>query len=106
MDASPTKAWLVEHRNDEKWKGYYHRAFARRPPRNCTTCARTRDQVNNVADVAAYAADKKKLADRLTKILTDAGDPRVAEKPVFDRPPFTDAPPRPNVPRKKDKSGR
>ena len=31
MDASPTKAWLVAHRNDPKWKGHYDLAFGKRP---------------------------------------------------------------------------
>jgi hypothetical protein len=49
------------------------------------------DEVQNLADAPAYAADEKKLAERLTKLLSDAGDPRLAgDSPVFDRPPFTD----------------
>jgi uncharacterized sulfatase len=102
MDASPTKAWLVEHRNDEKWKAYYDRAFAKRPAEELYDLRKDPDEINNVASVATYAAEKKKLAERLTKLLTDAGDPRVVEDtPKFDRPPFTDVPAKPPV--KKDK---
>src|SRR5256886_8259200 len=31
MDASPTKAWLIAHRDDPQWKSYYERAFNPRP---------------------------------------------------------------------------
>ena len=51
----------------------------------------------NVAAEPAYADQKTKLARRLMKILTEAGDPRVTgDGQRFERPPFTDA-----VPRKK-----
>jgi len=53
------------------------------------------EQVKNVAADKAYEADRKRLAEQLTKILTDAGDPRLVEKDCrFEKPPFTDAPPR------------
>jgi len=107
MDASPTKAWLVEHRKEEKWKRYYDRAFGKRPAEELYDLRKDADQVKNIADVAAYAADKKMLAERLTKLLTDAGDPRLAAgKPVFEQPPFSDAPPGKDTPPKKDRSGK
>ena len=31
LDASPTKAWLIERRNDEKWKWHYDYAFRQTP---------------------------------------------------------------------------
>jgi uncharacterized sulfatase len=104
MDASPTKAWLVAHRHDEKWKGYYDRAFGKRPAEELYDLRKDPDEVTNVADVAAYAAEKQKLAGRLTGLLRDAGDPRLVENPPrFDRPPFTEAPPSKDA-SKKDKA--
>ena len=48
----------------------------------------------NVAGDKAHEATRKQLAEQLTKILTDAGDPRVVEKDCrFEKAPFTDAPP-------------
>jgi arylsulfatase A-like enzyme len=91
MDASPTKAWVVEHRNDPKWKPFYDRAFGKRPAEELYDLRKDPDQVKNLAGAASYAAERKDMADRLTKILTDARDPRVVEKePMFERPPFTD----------------
>lgn len=107
MDAGPTKAWLVEHRNDPKWKPYYENAFGKRPAEELYDLRKDPDQVKNVAAVPAYAAEKTKLAGRLMKILTDAGDPRIAsDRPSFDQPPFTDVPPEPvkkGAPKPKDK---
>jgi N-sulfoglucosamine sulfohydrolase len=102
MDASPTKAWLVEHRNDPKGKGYYDRAFGKRPAEELYDLRKDPDQVKNVADAPAYAADRKRLAERLLKTLTEAGDPRViGDGKTFDQPPFSDPEPKPK--QKQDK---
>jgi hypothetical protein len=53
--------------------------------------------VKNVAADKNYEAARKRLSEQLTKILTDAGDPRLVEKDCrFEKSPFTDA-----IPRKK-----
>ena len=93
MDASPTKAWLVTHRNDPEWKWHFDRAFGKRPAEELYDLRRDPEQIKNVAADPAYAARRKDLADRLVKMLTDAGDPRVTEGGArFERPPFTDGP--------------
>jgi len=95
MDASPTKAWLVAHRNDPKWKWHYEYAFGKRPAEELYDLRKDPDQVKNVAAEAGYAKVKQELADRLTKILKEAGDPRVVdEKCRFERSPFTDPEPK------------
>ena len=51
------------------------------------------DQVRNVAADPAYAKVKQEMSERLMKLLTEAGDPRVTgDGQTFDRPPFTDLP--------------
>jgi arylsulfatase A-like enzyme len=97
MDASPTKAWLIEHRNDPAWKWHHDYAFAKRPGEELYDLRKDPDQIKNVAADAAYSKTKQELAERLTKILKDAGDPRVVdEKCRFERSPFTD----PETPKK------
>jgi arylsulfatase A-like enzyme len=92
MDASPTKAWVVEHRTDPQYKKYYDFAFAKRPGEELYDLRKDPDQVVNVAADPAYASQKQELSDRLMKTLTDAGDPRVTgDGTTFDNPPFTDA---------------
>jgi uncharacterized sulfatase len=91
MDASPTKAWLVAHRDDSKWKWHYDFAFAKRPAEELYDLRKDPDQINNVAAVPAYAATKSELSRRLIKTLTDAKDPRVTgDGQTFELPPFTD----------------
>ena len=98
MDASPAKAWLIVNRTDPKWKWHYDYAFAKRPAEELFDLRADPDQVKNVAGEKEYEATRKQSAERLTKTLTDAGDPRLVEKDCrFEKPPFTD----PNAPVKK-----
>ena len=102
MDASPTKAWLVEHRHEPQWRAFYDYAFAKRLGEELYDLRSDPDEIVNVASAPAYAETKRELSERLLKILTDAGDPRVTgDGETFERSPFTDAePPRP-APRRK-----
>jgi uncharacterized sulfatase len=102
MDASPTRAWLVEHRHDPKWKPYFDRAFGKRPAEELYDVRKDPDQVNNVAADPAYAAARKEMGERLLRILTEAGDPRVVgDGETFERPPFTSPPEKVPNPKKK-----
>jgi arylsulfatase A-like enzyme len=96
MDASPTKAWLIAHRNDEKWKSSFQYAFGKRPGEELYDLANDPEQMKNVAGDPKFAADRKRMAEQLTKILTDAGDPRLTEKDCrFEAAPYTDGRDRP-----------
>ena len=91
MDASPTKAWLVHQFGEEDWEWHYNYAFGKRPAEELYDLRKDPDEILNCADDPAYAAQKRELAARLLKILTDAKDPRVIADPVpFEHPPFTD----------------
>src|SRR5262249_26693893 len=95
LDASPTKAWLIAHRNDKAWQWHYAHALGQRPGEELYDLRSDPDQVKNVAGEGAYAATRKQLAERLTQLLTHAGDPRLVEPDCrFEKSPFTDAPPR------------
>ena len=89
MDASPTKAWLVHQFGEEDWEWHYNYAFGKRPAEELYDLRNDPDEIINVADDPAYAEQKRALAARLMKILTDAKDPRVIADPVpFEHPPF------------------
>ena len=67
-------------------------ATAKRPAEELYDLKNDPEQTKNVAADPAYSAKKGQLSDRLMKLLTDAGDPRVTgDGKTFDRPPFTDA---------------
>jgi N-sulfoglucosamine sulfohydrolase len=90
MDASPTKAWLVAHRNESQWQWHYDLAFGKRPGEELYDVRKDPDQVKNLAEDPAYVEIKSQLAARLMKTLTEAKDPRVVgDGKTFDRPPFT-----------------
>lgn len=89
MDASPTKAWLVAHRNDPQWARFYQSAFDRRPREELYDLAKDPHQMNNVAGDTNYSKVKARLNERLMTALKSAKDPRVAPgEVIFEKPPF------------------
>ena len=91
MDASPTKAWLVAHRNEPQWKKYYDYAFAKRPGEELYDLRNDPDQITNVAGDSKYDSTRQEMSARLIEILKAANDPRVTgDGGTFDRPPFSD----------------
>ena len=91
LDASPTKAWLIENRHNTKWQQHYDWAFGKRPMEELYVLAEDPDQVNNVAKKLKYSKVKTELKERLMNELKSTGDPRVTgDGSTFDKPPFTD----------------
>ena len=89
MDASPTKAWLIEHRLDPLWQPYYDLAFGKRVSEELYDIRKDPDQMNNLAGNTDFAKVKDQLTKRLIAELTRANDPRVVENPPrFELPPF------------------
>jgi uncharacterized sulfatase len=89
LDASPTKAWIVEHRDQEKWKPYYEYAFNKRPGEELYLLAEDPDQVHNLAADPAHAGIKAQLRQQLFTELRRLEDPRVlGDGSTFDKPPF------------------
>ena len=89
LDASPTKAWMVMHRNDAKWKRSYDLGFGKRPRVELYVLADDPHQIDNVAADPRHAALIKKLDAQLMKELRDTEDPRVvSDDPPFEHPPF------------------
>ncbi len=90
MDSGPTKAWLVAHRNDPRWKHFYEDAFGKRPAEELYDLRKDPDQMQNVASDEAYATIKAQLSEQLLSTLREANDPRVTgDGDTFERPPFT-----------------
>ena len=103
MDASPTKSWVVLHRDDAAWKWHYSRAFDKRPAEELYDLRNDRHQTRNLAADPAYAEPKSRLAADLDAKLRAVKDPRVCADPVpFEQAPYTDAPEK-KAPRNKDR---
>jgi uncharacterized sulfatase len=90
MDASPTKAWLIQNGHQPERKDHYNYAFGKRPLEELYDLRRDPDQLHDVAAEPAYAATRRELAEQLLSTLRKAGDPRVTgDGRTFERPPFT-----------------
>src|SRR5262245_5818652 len=85
MDSSPTKAWLVAHRDDPQWGSFFHRTFDKRRE-ELFVLASDPDQINNVAGDPRFEKIRKELNGRLMRELTRTKDPRVTgDGTTFDK---------------------
>jgi uncharacterized sulfatase len=90
LDASPTKAWIIEHRNEPENRIYFNYAFDKRPYEELYDLRNDPDYMTNVAEHPDYEKTKEKLSKDLMDTLVAENDPRVVEDPVrFERPPYT-----------------
>ena len=104
LDASLTKAWLIEHRNDPDAADFYKATFAKRPADELYDLRIDPDQLQNVAGDPKYAGTMRELSDRLMRVLRDTKDPRLADAP--DRPPYVEADPKTAVERRAGRRGK
>lgn len=89
MDASPTKAWLVEHGEEPGVRPYFELAFGKRPAEELFDLKNDPDQIKNVAAEPAYTKIKSQLSNQLMAELRRTGDPRVTgDGTTYDKPPF------------------
>lgn len=76
IDPSPTKQFMRLHRHDEKYKRVIDRVFGRRAALELYDLDKDPDQMRNVVDAPAYAADLKGLIEQLDTELVRGRDPR------------------------------
>lgn len=94
LDASPTKAWLVTHRNDPGIGRFFDFGFGLRPGEELYDLRKDPHQLHNLATSPAYIQTRKELSRRLLTTLKQAHDPRVTgDGTTFDKSPYTDKPP-------------
>ena len=105
MDSSPTKAWLIKHRDDPQWKPFYDLAFAKRPREQLFVISNDADEIHNVAGDPKYAKVREELHEKLMSELTRTNDPRVTgDKMFFEKPPMAGPLPA-ETPKAKKKAG-
>ena len=89
LDASPTKAWMVQNQKDPQWKTHWQLGFEKRPPEELYDLRTDPDYLQNVANNSAYESVRAQLSNQLMDTLKRTGDPRVlGDGKTFDRPPF------------------
>jgi arylsulfatase A-like enzyme len=81
LDASPTKAWMIHHREEHDVEPLYQLAFGKRPREELYDLNDDPDYMHNVADDPAYANIRKTMQERLFQILQEQNDPRLMEQP-------------------------
>lgn len=103
LDASPSKAWMIAHRNDPEVEEDFNLGFGKRPKFELYDLTKDPYEIDNVAGQTDYAGIQKAMKQQLMAELKRVEDPRViSNPPPFERPPFTDIPP-PRKPRAKPK---
>jgi len=89
LDASPTKAWILTHRDDSGMQPYVDWMVGRLPAEELYVLKDDPHQIHNVAESEQFAEVKKQLSERLMDVLKSTGDPRVTgDGTQFDKPPF------------------
>ncbi len=90
MDASPTKAWIIYHRNEDEYRNYYDLMVGKRPYEELYDLRYDKDAVNNVAADSKYSKIKSELNLKLLTLLKEQNDPRVIEEDCcFENYPYT-----------------
>lgn len=85
IDTGPTKRFMMEPVNMEKYPREYQLSFGKRPAEELYQIADDPDQVKNLADDPEFAQIKKELAETLNQHLSETGDPRLhGEEPWPD----------------------
>ncbi|MEM9827994.1 MAG: sulfatase-like hydrolase/transferase, partial [Planctomycetota bacterium] len=82
-DAGPTKAWLVEHRNDPAIKPLFEQVYGQRPEFELYDMKADVHQMKNVANEPQYASIAEALRTRLHEELIRTGDPRMQDDGAF-----------------------
>lgn len=88
-DESPSKQYLLDHRDEIQVRPLVKRAFAKRPAEELYDLHADPDQLRNIAAQPQYAPFKQRLAKQLTDYLTQTNDPRATgQGEVFDLYPY------------------
>jgi uncharacterized sulfatase len=77
VSRSPTKQFMIDHREDPSVAPLYALSFAKRPAEELYDTKADPDQLDNLADEADYADVKRRLAARLRRHLEEFDDPRL-----------------------------
>jgi len=77
VDGGPTKAFILDNRNDPKVKPLFDLSFGKRPREELYDLKKDPYNITNVAELPEYASAKKELSEKLLQWMQDEKDPRV-----------------------------
>jgi len=76
VDGGPTKAFILDNRNDPYVKYFFDLGFGKRPAEELYDLKKDPFNINNVANRAEYAAVKKEFSEQLLQWMHTEKDPR------------------------------
>ena len=86
---SPTKHYMLDHREDADVAPLFQLAFGKRPAEELYDLGKDPHQLENVAAAAGYEDIRERLSEQLMAHLKGTGDPRALGKgDVFDQYPY------------------
>ncbi len=88
VDDSPTKIYILEHKDEPAIKPFFDLCFAKRPAEELYDVANDPDNVKNLAADPAYAQAKSRLSGQLDQWMKDSSDPRATGDGVWDTYPY------------------
>jgi N-sulfoglucosamine sulfohydrolase len=77
VDGGPTKAFILDNRNEVSMKPFFELGFGKRPPEELYDLKKDPYNINNVANAPEYAAAKKELSEKLLQWMQKENDPRL-----------------------------
>jgi N-sulfoglucosamine sulfohydrolase len=88
-DGSPSKAFVLDHREGEKFSRFFELNFAKRPAEELYDLAKDPHQIENIAGRAEYITRKSELRRQLNDWMKQTEDPRAtSEDDPWDRYPY------------------
>lgn len=87
LDACPTKAWMIQNRDDERYQWHWQLGFGHRPAEELYYLPEDPHQVRNLAEDPKFAEAKASLREQLFAELERWNDPRL-DGDCFDRFPY------------------
>ncbi len=82
----PTKLFILEKRDDEKYRPFFESGFAKRPAEELYDLSVDPEQLHNVAEQAQYQQMRKKMRQQLDDYLVKTRDPRLTgEELIWDK---------------------
>lgn len=89
VDGSPTKTYMIDHKDDPDMKPFFDRTFAKRPEYELYDIKKDPSQFTNLATDKKYAKIFNQLKKKLEKWMLNSDDPRaVSDTDIWDTYPY------------------
>jgi uncharacterized sulfatase len=84
IDDGPSKAWMLEHRDEPAVKPLFEHCFGKQPVEELFDIRKDPGCLSNLASASSHADTRRRLRADLDRTLSAQGDPRMRDSEVFD----------------------